>query len=155
MNIKEKLLLLIKGSKDKESSEPKQKKVREKKITRLHLILAGLALIVLLVLFIVIKVKINNKDNIYHNYEKELVLSANTYYRTNHYDIKDGTVEKLDIKKLISGGFVNIDSKLINKCEGYVESTSAKDYNSGKYEITRRAYIKCGSKYKTINYISD
>ena len=68
-------MLLIKGSSDSSKVvEPKQKKVREKKITRLHLILAGLLVTSVLVVFIVIKVKISNKDVPYREYEKLLVI---------------------------------------------------------------------------------
>ena len=48
MNIKDKLLLFIKGS-GNSSSEPKIKKVKEKKITRFHLILTGFILILYVV----------------------------------------------------------------------------------------------------------
>jgi hypothetical protein len=153
MNIKEKLLLLIKGSSNG-SSEPKVKKVREKKITRLHLILVGLLIITALVVGIVIKIKIDTKDNIYFEYEKELVNSANIYYDLKEYDIKDGSTERIDAQKLIDANLVNIDSKLTTKCKGYVESVSEKDYNEGGYKVTRKAYIKCGNKYKTLNYVS-
>ena len=116
MNIKEKLLLLIKGSSNG-SSEPKVKKVREKKITRLHLILVGLLIITALVVGIVIKIKIDTKDNIYFEYEKELVNSANIYYDLKEYDIKDGSTERIDAQKLIDANLVNIDSKLTTKCK--------------------------------------
>ena len=58
------------------------------------------------------------------------------------------------IIKIINGNFVNTDSKLVDKCDGYVESISQKDYNTGEYNVTRKAYIKCGNKYKSVNYIS-
>lgn len=153
MNIKDKLLLFIKGS-GNSSSEPKIKKVREKKITRFHLILTGFILLVALVVGIVIKVKIDTKDNKYHAYEKELVNSANIYYDIKQIKIKDGTTDRIDAQKLIDANLVNIDSNLLTKCTGYVESVSEKDYNEGGYKITRRAYIKCGNKYKSLNYVS-
>lgn len=156
MNIKDKLLLFIKGSSGNAGStpEPKVKKVREKKITRLHLILAGLVLLTGLIVTIVVYVKINNKDLVYKDYEKELVNSANIYYELKDYEVKDGTTERIDVQKLIDANLVNIDSKLLNKCVGYVESVSTKDYNENIYKVTRKAYIKCGNSYKTLNYIS-
>lgn len=154
MNLKQKLIFLIKGKVDDSStpSEPKVKKVREKKITRLHLILASLALLSILVFFIVIKVKIGNKGKEYLQYEKELVIFADNYYEIKNIKIKDGTVDRISISKLKEAKLINTDSKLVKKCDGYVESTSTKDYNSMEYIITRKAYIKCGNKYKTINY---
>ena len=155
MNIKDKLLLLVKGSKNGSvNTEPKQQKIREKKITRLHLILVGIVFIIALTVVIVIKVKISNKDVPYREYEKMLVDSADLYYELNDYEIKNGTTERIDIQKLISSNLVNTDSKLVDKCEGYVESVSSKDYNTGEYNVVRKAYIKCGNKYKSVNYIS-
>ena len=54
MNYKDRIMLLLKGSKDGNAvtTESKPKKFREKKITRLHLILAGLVVIAVLVLYI-------------------------------------------------------------------------------------------------------
>lgn len=156
MNYKDRIMLLIKGSKDggTVSSEPKQKKFREKKITRLHLILAGLVVTAVLVVFVVIKVKIATKDVPYKEYEKILVNSAEVYYNVKDIEIKDGATDVVTAKELINGNFVNTDSKLVDKCDGYVESISQKDYNTGEYNITRKAYIKCGNKYKSVNYIS-
>lgn len=156
MNYKDRIMLLIKGSKDGRtvSSEPKQKKFREKKITRLHLILAGLVVTAVLVVFVVIKVKIATKDVPYKEYEKILVNSAEVYYNVKDIEIKDGATDVVTAKELINGNFVNTDSKLVDKCDGYVESISQKDYNTGEYNITRKAYIKCGNKYKSVNYIS-
>ena len=65
MNFKDRIMLFIKGSNDGNTSssiEVKPKKVREKKITRLQLILAALVVTAVLVVFIVIKVSIANKD---------------------------------------------------------------------------------------------
>ena len=156
MNFKDRIMLLIKGSSDSSKVvEPKQKKVREKKITRLHLILAGLLVTSVLVVFIVIKVKISNKDVPYREYEKLLVNAADIYYDTKKIDIKDGATDKIKVQDLINEHYVNTDSKLVDKCDGYVESISQKDYNTGEYNVTRKAYIKCGTKYKTVNYISD
>ncbi|MBR4350910.1 MAG: hypothetical protein IKP98_01660 [Bacilli bacterium] len=156
MNYKDRIMLLIKGSKDggTVSSEPKQKKFREKKITRLHLILVGLVVTAVLVVFVVIKVKIATKDVPYKEYEKILVNSAEVYYNVKDIEIKDGATDVVTAKELINGNFVNTDSKLVDKCDGYVESISQKDYNTGEYNITRKAYIKCGNKYKSVNYIS-
>ena len=155
MTFKEKIIFLIKGKTSENGNtpvEPKVKKVREKKITRLHLILACLVFIIVLIVFITIKVKISNKDKIYTEYEKELVNFAEIYYDINNINIKDGTVDRISIKKLKQANLLNTSSKLRDKCEGYVESTSEKNYNTSEYEITRKAYIKCGSKYKTVNY---
>lgn len=155
MNIKDKILLFVKGSSNgSKSSEPKVKKVREKKITRLQLILAGLVLIIVLVVFIVINAKISNKNKPYLEFEQTLVDAANNYYDINELNIKDGSTDRVDLSKLKSANLVNIDSNLVNKCDGYVESTSSKDVNTGEYNITRKAYIKCGSRYKTVNYTS-
>ena len=156
MNYKDRIMLLLKGSKDSStsSSEPKQKKFREKKITRLHLILAALVVTAVLVVFVVIKVKIATKDVPYKKYEEILVNSAEVYYNVKDIEIKEGATDVVTAKELINGNFVNTDSKLVDKCDGYVESISQKDYNTGEYNITRKAYIKCGNKYKSVNYIS-
>ena len=156
MNYKDRIMLLLKGSKDSNTvtTETKPKKFREKKITRLHLILAGLVVIAVLVVFIVIKVKITTKDVPYKEYEKILVQAAELYYNIKDIDVKDGSTDVVTAKELINGNFVNTDSKLVDKCEGYVESVSQKDYNTGEYSVTRKAYIKCGNKYKSVNYIS-
>ena len=157
MNYKDRIMLLLKGSKDggtvTTESKP-TKKFREKKITRLHLILAALVVTAVLVVFVVIKVKIATKDVPYKEYEKILVASADVYYRVKKIDIKDGATDVVTAKELINGNFVNTDSKLVDKCDGYVESISQKDYNTGEYNVTRKAYIKCGNKYKSVNYIS-
>lgn len=158
MTFKDKLLLFIKGSSGESSNTttvPKVKKVREKKITRLHLILAGIVFITVLTVFIVIRVKISNKERMYVRYEKELVNAADLYYELKGLKIKDGTAEIINIKKLKIENLINTDNKLVNKCVGCVESTSEKDYNEDKYKVTRKAYIKCGNKYKTINYACD
>ena len=157
-DLKDKLLLFIKGSKDGSSSSttlPKQKKPRVKKITRLHLILAGIIFVAALTVIIVIRVKIITKEVPYKEYEKILVNAANLYYNTEDIEIKDGTTERIDAKKLKSKGYVETDNKVANKCVGYVESVSQKeDVRTNEYVVTRKAYIKCGNKYKTVNYIS-
>ena len=156
MNFKDRIMLFVKVSNDGNTSsyiEVKPKKIREKKITRLQLILAALVVTAVLVVFIVIKVSIANKDVKYRNYEKILVSTAEVYYNVKDIDIRDGEKDIVKAKDLKSGGFLQTDSKLVDKCDGYVESKSEKDYNTGEYNITRKAYIKCGNKYKTVNYI--
>ena len=54
-------------------------------------------------------------------------------------DIKDGEKDIVKVKDLKSSGFLQTDSKLVDKCDGYVETKSEKDYNTGEYTSSRRA----------------
>lgn len=124
------------------------KRKREKHITRLHIILFFLVIIVGLSIYLGITIKINNDINKYKSYEERIVKASKTYYKINQLSISEGYEKRLNISKLIDQGLV--DS--IDECKGYVLITSEKDLYSDDYNIEHRAYIKCGKKYATINY---
>lgn len=124
------------------------KRKREKHITRLHIILFFLVIIVGLSIYIGISIKISKDISKYKSYEERIVKASKKYYKINQLSITDGYEKRLNINKLIDQGLV--DS--IEECKGYVLITSERDLYTDEYKIEHRAYIKCGNKYTTINY---
>lgn len=124
------------------------KREREKHITRLHIILFFLVVIIGVSTYIGISIKINSDVSKYKSYEERLVKASKKYYKINQLSISDGYEKRLNINKLINQGLV--DS--IDECKGYVLITSEKDLYTDEYEIEHRAYISCGKKYTTVNY---
>lgn len=126
------------------------KKERVKHITRLHIILFFLVIIIGLIIYIVVKIKLNNSDVKYKKFEKEIVTASEIYYSINDIELENGYEKRININKLNKTGLLQND--LLKKCKGYVVISSEKDIYTDEYEIIHRPYIKCGNKYTTINY---
>ena len=127
------------------------KREREKHITRLHIILFFLVLTIGLVTFFIIKNKIDNSDQIYVEYEKEIVQASKNYYQINDLEIEEGFEKKVNIKKLYESGLL-YNEDIIKKCKGYSIIYNEGSFSSDEEVITHTPFIKCGNKYKTRGY---
>lgn len=124
------------------------KREREKHITRLHIILFCLVVIAGVIVYTVIKFKINNSVVKYQELEKEVATAGELYFKINSIKLEDGYEKKINIKTLYNNHF--LQNELVKKCKGYDLATSEKDGN--KYSVNHMGYIKCGNKYESINY---
>lgn len=125
------------------------KREREKHITRLHIILFFLAIIITVIVIISIKGCQANSDKKYVELEDEMVVASKTYIKRNNIQIVDGKSKKIKLKVLRQGSY--IQNELADECDGYVLLESQKGYD-GTYEATYNAYISCGSSYITPGY---
>ena len=126
------------------------KRQREKHITRLHIILFFLVIIIGLIIFISVKKAINNSSNKYKEYEKTIEASGENYILINHINISTGYEEKIDIKDIQRQGLIR--EEITNACKGYLIVRKEVNIYSEEEENVYTAYIKCGDKYKSVNY---
>jgi uncharacterized ion transporter superfamily protein YfcC len=129
------------------------KREREKHITRLHIILFFLVVIIGLTTFFIVRGKINKRTDKYKKFEKDIVTASKIYYKLNDITVKDGYEKRINIKKIAKEGL--IQNELIDECKGYVILSSERDMYTDEYEIEHRAYIKCGKNYTTVNYFEE
>jgi uncharacterized ion transporter superfamily protein YfcC len=129
------------------------KREREKHITRLHIILFFLVVIIGLTTFFIVRGKINKRTDKYKTFEKDIVTASKIYYKLKSIKVKDGYEKRVNIKKIAKEGL--IQNELIEDCKGYVIMSSERDMYTDEYEIEHRAYIKCGKNYTTVNYFEE
>ncbi|MBO5530480.1 MAG: hypothetical protein J5970_03695 [Bacilli bacterium] len=129
------------------------KREREKHITRLHIILFFLVVIIGLTTFFIVRGKINKRTDKYKTFEKDIVTASKIYYKLKNIKVKDGYEKRVNIKKIEKEGL--IQNELIEDCKGYVIMSSERDMYTDEYEIEHRAYIKCGKNYTTVNYFEE
>ena len=130
------------------------KREREKHITRLHIILFFLVLTAGLITFLVIRSKINNNQELYVEFEKEIVDASKNYYKIEGVEIEEGGYKKINIKKLYDSGLLS-NEDVIKKCKGYALMEYDVDIYTDEYEVTHSAFITCGKKYTTKGYETD
>ncbi|MBQ1496592.1 MAG: hypothetical protein IIZ40_04530 [Bacilli bacterium] len=123
---------------------------REKHITRLHIILFFLVIIVGVSLFLITK-NILTSNKKYLEFEQVIKDSGKIYYKINNLKVKEDEEEAVDINTLDKEGLLS-DNSLIKKCKGYLMISNEYDYEKDKYRIYYRPYISCGNKYTTVNY---
>lgn len=126
------------------------KRERKKHITRLHIILFFLVIIIGLIVFFVVK-NIMTSDKKYKEFEQVIKDASQIYYKINKLDLAEDEEEYINIKKLDEQGLLS-DNTLISKCKGYVIVSNELDYELDKYKLIYRPYIDCGKKYSSINY---
>lgn len=124
------------------------KREREKHITRLHLILAGLLVVAGLIVLIVFNVKNSNKEQVYKAFEKSVEEAAEDFYGTYEIDLENGQTETITIEDLEVEGFLN--NEMTSKCNGYAKMSKVKNIDK-EYEAIFEAFVKCG-KYKSNGY---
>ena len=124
------------------------KREREKHITRLHIILFFLVIIIGLVLFIVINNLINS-DEKYVKYESVIKNASKIYYKIYRLNIGEDEEEYINITKLDG---ILTDDTVLKKCKGYVLISNELDYQTDKYKINYKPAISCGNKYSSTNY---
>ena len=64
------------------------KREREKHITRLHIILFFLVIIIGLTTFFIVKGKLNNRTEKYKKFEEDIVTASKIYYKLKEMKIK-------------------------------------------------------------------
>lgn len=124
------------------------KREREKHITRLHIILFFLVLIIGIIIYSIIRVKMSNSVVKYQEFEKEVATAGELYFKIKGIKLEDGYEKKINIKTLYNNHYLQND--LVKKCRGYDLATSERDGDD--YVIVHMGYIKCGNKYSSINY---
>ena len=94
------------------------KREREKHITRLHLILFFLVVIIAGIVIISVKRSISNSTLKYEELENEVIKASKTYFKIENITIKDGYEKKINISVLKNKNYIQND--LINNCKGFV-----------------------------------
>lgn len=128
------------------------KKERVKHITRLHIILFFLAVIVIVSIVIVIKNKTSGSDQKYKDFEVELVNASKTYMKIKDLTLDDGKSLKIELENLIESN--TIQNELANECNGYVLVSRQKSSNTS-YENVFESFISCGNDYMTPGYVEE
>lgn len=127
------------------------KREREKKITRLHLILVGLVLTAAIVTAIVVSVNKTNTINKYKKLERDLKTATKYYFKNNNLEVDKGRIKIIKMETVIKNGYLQDD--LTSGCKGYTMITNYKV--DGKYTLSYDSYIKCGKAYTTGGYDSE
>lgn len=123
---------------------------REKHITRLHIILFFLTIIVGVSLFFITKNFLTSNKK-YIEFEQVIKDAGKIYYKINDISVNEDEEEAVDINTLNNEGLLS-DNTLIKKCKGYLMISNEYDYEKDKYRIYYKPYISCGKKYTSINY---
>lgn len=118
--------------------------------TRGKAILLLFIIIVVFTIFIVVKITGTSFESKYKIFESELKAAGENYAIINSIRIKNGEEYKIKLEKLIEMNLVYNDLK--DKCNGYVIMASEKNIETNSYKIVYRPYIKCSTKYTTLNY---
>lgn len=125
------------------------KREREKHITRLHLILFFLVVIIAGIVVLSIKRSISTGQVKYEELEQEVIKASKTYFKIENITIKDGYEKKINISILKNNNYIQND--LINDCKGFVIISRQKN-SDDLFENYYSAYLQCGNKYKTVGY---
>lgn len=126
-------------------------KKREKHITRLHIILFCLVLIIGLSIFFGVRSKIKNKSKQYKKYEEIMVDQAKNYVKLTGITLEEGEEEIIDLKDLKRVKLI-YPNDFPSECKGYVLAIYEENDETEKLEMNYTAYLKCGKKYTSVNY---
>ncbi len=124
-------------------------KKREKHITRLHIILFFLVLIIGLSIFFGIRVKSKNSSKEYKKYESRMIDGAKNYVQIEGLTLEEGEEERIELKVLMNKHLVY---DIPSECKGYVLVNYEENYETEELEMQYSAYLKCGKKYTSVNY---
>lgn len=125
------------------------KREREKKITRLHIILFFLVVTITVTTIIIIKTSGSSQIKKYKALEKNLNLATVYYYGSKTSELRKGGTKIITMDTLVKNGY--LQDEITSKCTGY---TIVSNYRTidGEYEIGYNSYIKCGDKYTTVGF---
>ncbi|MBR2712415.1 MAG: hypothetical protein IKE73_01765 [Bacilli bacterium] len=124
-------------------------KKREKHITRLHIILFFLVLIIFLSVFFGIRSKAKGKTEKYKAYESNMIKGARNYVKYKNISLEEGEETKISLSDLQKSNFVY---DIPSECKGYVLVIYEENIESETLEMEYSAYLKCGKKYTSVNY---
>lgn len=125
------------------------KREREKKITRLHIILFFLVVITAVTVVVVIKVREARILAKYRKFENDLKVATLYYYGDKANDIGKGEKVIVNMKTIVDSGY--LQDSLTSVCNGYTIIRNNRNLDN-EYEIYYDAYIKCGNTYVTESY---
>lgn len=124
------------------------KREREKKITRLHLILFALVVTTIIVVVTTVMTSGNKKIERYKKLEKDLNTATIYYYGSKEEELEKGRMKVIKMQTIIDNGY--LQDEITSKCKGY---TIVSNYRiAGEYEISYESYIKCGNTYVTPDF---
>ena len=124
------------------------KREREKKITRLHLILFALVVTTIIVVVTTVMTSGNKKIERYKKLEKDLNTATIYYYGSKEKELEKGRMKVIKMQTIIDNGY--LQDEITSKCKGY---TIVSNYRiAGEYEISYESYIKCGNAYVTPDF---
>ena len=124
------------------------KREREKKITRLHLILFALVVTTIIVVVTTVMTSGNKKIERYKKLEKDLNTATIYYYGSKEEELEKGRMKVIKMQTIIDNGY--LQDEITSKCKGY---TIVSNYRiAGEYEISYESYIKCGNAYVTPDF---
>ena len=125
------------------------KREREKKITRLHLILFGLVVIIAIIVVLSIKIGGSNRIKKYKKLEEDLRTATIYYYAPKASELEKSRMEVVSLKTIVDNGY--LQDEMTSKCEGYTIISNYRNLD-GEYEIGYEPFIKCGNSYISVNY---
>lgn len=125
------------------------KREREKKITRLHIILFGLVVTTIIITVIVVNTSGNKRIEKYKKLERDLKTATTYYYSARENALEKGRMEVVTMKTIINNGY--LQDEITSQCEGYTTISNYRDLD-GNYEIKYDSYISCGKYYETEGY---
>ena len=124
------------------------KREREKKITRLHLILFALVVTTIIIVVTTVMTSGNKKIERYKKLEKDLNTATIYYYGSKEEELEKGRMKVIKMQTIIDNGY--LQDEITSKCKGY---TIVSNYRiAGEYEISYESYIKCGNTYVTPDF---
>ena len=151
------------------------KREREKKITRLHLILFALVVTTIIIVVTTVMTSGNKKIERYKKLEKDLNTATIYYYgskmaqvmnevqedkikedemafeqgrKVQEEELEKGRMKVIKMQTIIDNGY--LQDEITSKCKGY---TIVSNYRiAGEYEISYESYIKCGNAYVTPDF---
>ena len=121
-----------------------------KSITRGQAIIFGFILILVIGTLIFLKVSNGNSLKSYKKFQDELVAAAENYKEIKKIDVKENGEKRITLSSLKKQNLVT--NPLKDKCKGYVIISNEETYPD-EFELIYKAYIKCGSRYKTDAYV--
>ena len=125
------------------------KREREKKITRLQLILFFLVVITAIVVIVIVNNNGDKKVEKYKKLEKDLTTATIYYYGNKANKIEKGGFKIITMDEIVKKGYLQGD--ITKECKGYTAILNIKNLD-GDYEINYYSYIKCGKTYMTENF---
>lgn len=128
------------------------KREREKKITRLHIILFLLVVIAIVIVVVAIKSDGNKKIAKYKKLESDLKTATLYYYKNSGKTVEKGTRKIIKMSTIVDDGY--LQDEITNECVGYTIISNYRDVE-GNYEIDYESFVKCGDSYQTEGYEAD
>lgn len=119
-------------------------------LTRGKVILIASIILLIVLIIVIFNIVKNSSTKKYKDFEDEIKIEAENYYQIKNMSLEEGEEKKITLSELKKQNLISNDLK--DKCDGYAIVSSDRDIYTDEYNIVYSAYIKCGSRYSTLNY---